>query len=170
MMSEYEMIMKLDDKILREPTQRFDFSNPPMDPTVLFEYLRDTMIAHNGLGLAANQVGIPYNVFVIGNPHIPESIFSVFNPTIVDYSQSIQLAEEGCLSFPNLFLKVKRPTIIKARFSGHDGKIETIKFDGFTARAFQHEYDHLQGGLFMDRASKFHLDQAKRNKKKLDRK
>ena len=164
------MILKLTNEILKEPTQRFDFRDPPMDPTELFENLRDTMIEHNGLGLAANQVGIPYNVFVIGNPHIPESIFSVFNPTIVDYAQSIQLGEEGCLSFPNLFLKVKRSTMIKARFSGHDGNVETIKFDGFTARAFQHEYDHLQGGVFMDRASKFHLDQAKRNKKKLDRK
>jgi peptide deformylase len=168
-MSEYEMIMKLDDKVLREPTKRFDFNNPPMDPTVLFEYLRDTMIAHNGLGLAANQVGIPYSVFVIGNPHIPESIFSVFNPSIVDYSNAITLGEEGCLSFPNLFLKVKRSNAIKARFSGHDGKVDTIKFDGFTARAFQHEFDHLQGEVFMNKASKFHLDQAKRNKTKLDR-
>jgi peptide deformylase len=163
------MILKLTNEILREPTQRFDFRNPPMDPTELFENLRDTMIESNGLGLSANQVGIPYNVFVIGNPHIPESIFSVFNPTIVDFAQSIQLAEEGCLSFPNLFVKVKRPTMIKARFSGHDGNVDTIKFDGFTARSFQHEYDHLQGTLFMSKVSKFHLDQAKRNKKKLDR-
>ena len=163
------MILKLTDKILKESTQRFDFRNPPMDPTELFENLRDTMVAHNGLGLAANQVGIPYSVFVVGNPHIPESIFSVFNPTIVDYAQSIQLAEEGCLSFPNLFVKVKRPTMIKARFSGHDGVVDTIKFDGFTARAFQHEYDHLQGKLFIQQASKFHLDQAKHNKKKIDR-
>ena len=83
------MILKLTNEIVKEPTQRFDFSNPPIDPTELFENLRDTMVANKGLGLAANQVGIPYNVFVIGNPHIPESIFSVFNPTIVDYNQSI---------------------------------------------------------------------------------
>ena len=163
------MILKLTDKILKEPTKRFDFSNPPMDPTELFENLKDTMIANKGLGLAANQVGIPYSVFVVGNPHKPESIFSVFNPTIVDYNKSIQLAEEGCLSFPNLFVMVKRPTIIKARFSGHDGEVGTIKFEGFTARAFQHEYDHLQGEVFTKKASKFHLDRAKNNKKKLDR-
>ena len=163
------MILKLTDEILREPTQRFDFSNPPMDPTELFKNLRDTMIANNGLGLAANQVGIPYNVFVIGNPHIKDSVFSVFNPTIVDYSDAITLGEEGCLSFPNLFTKVKRSNIIKARFSGHDGKVDTIKFDGFTARAFQHEYDHLQGEVFTQKTSKFHLDRAKHNKKKLDR-
>jgi peptide deformylase len=163
------MILKLTDEILREPTQRFDFSNPPMDPTELFQNLRDTMIANNGLGLAANQVGLPYNVFVIGNPHIEDSVFSVFNPTIVDYSDAITLGEEGCLSFPNLFVKVKRSNIIKARFSGHDGKVDTIKFDGFTARAFQHEYDHLQGEVFTQKTSKFHLDRAKHNKKKLDR-
>ncbi len=163
------MILKLTDEILREPTQRFDFSNPPMDPTELFQNLRDTMIANNGLGLAANQVGLPYNVFVIGNPHIEDSVFSVFNPTIVDYSGGITLGEEGCLSFPNLFTKVKRSNIIKARFSGHDGKVDTIKFDGFTARAFQHEYDHLQGEVFTQKTSKFHLDRAKHNKKKLDR-
>ena len=163
------MILELTNEILKEPTQRFDFSNPPMDPTELFENLRDTMIANNGLGLAANQVGIPYNVFVIGNPHIPESIFSVFNPTIVDYSNAITLGEEGCLSFPNLLVKIKRSNMIKVRFSGHDGNVDTIKFDGFTARAFQHEYDLLQGITFDKRASKFHLDQAKHNKKKLDR-
>jgi len=163
------MILELTNEILKEPTQRFDFSNPPMDPVKLFNDLRDTMVDNKGLGLAANQVGIPYNVFVIGNPHIPESIFSVFNPTIVDYAKSIELGEEGCLSFPNLFVKVKRPTMIKARFSGHNGKVETIKFDGFTARAFQHEFDHLQGTLFTQQASKFHLDRAKHNKKKLDR-
>jgi peptide deformylase len=163
------MILKLTNEILKEPTQRFDFSNPPMDPTELFENLRDTMIDNNGLGLAANQVGIPYSVFVIGNPHIPESIFSVFNPTIADYNNSIELGEEGCLSFPNLFIKVKRPTTIKARFSGHDGAVDTIKFDGFTARAFQHEFDHLQGKSFTQKSSKFHLDRAKNNKKKLDR-
>lgn len=163
------MILKLTNEILKEPTKRFDFSNPPMDPTELFENLKDTMIANNGLGLAANQVGIPYSVFVIGNPHIPESIFSVFNPTIVDYSNAITLGEEGCLSFPNLNVKIKRANIIKARFSGHDGNVDTIKFNGFTARAFQHEYDHLKGITFDKRASKFHLDQAKRKKKKLDR-
>lgn len=163
------MILKLTNELLKEPTQRFDFNDPPMDPTELFENLRDTMVANKGLGIAANQVGIPYNVFVIGNPHIPESIFSVFNPIIVDYSNAITLGEEGCLSFPNLLVKIKRSNSIKARFSGHDGNVDTIKFDGFTARAFQHEYDHLQGITFDKRASKFHLDQAKRNKKKLDR-
>ena len=163
------MILKMDSTVLKEPTQRFDFDNPPMDPTELFENLKETMIAHKSLGLAANQVGIPYSVFVIGNPSEPDSIFSVFNPNIVDMSKNVSLGEEGCLSFPGLFVKVKRAKELKARFAGHDGNIGTLKLSGMSARAFQHEFDHLQGEVYTKRASKFHLDQAKKNKMKMDR-
>jgi peptide deformylase len=166
------MILELVEKnhsALVNATQAFDFANPPVDPQELFENLRDTMVANRGVGLAANQVGLPYSVFVVGHPDDPESVFSVFNPKIVDSSEGEVLAEEGCLTFPGLFVKIKRPSVIRVRYTTHTGVTDTIKFEGMTARIFQHEYDHLNGTRHVDRASRFHLEQAERQKKKLDR-
>lgn len=165
------MILKIlpdDHPMLKQKAERFDFENPPMDPTELFENLKETMIKHNGMGLAAPQVGIPYRVFVIGDPSNADSVFSVFNPTIA-YSEGDAILEEGCISFPGLFMKVQRPAVLRARFSGHDGYVETIDFNGYTARAFLHEYDHLEGITFTQRVSKLKLDRAKKQKIKLDR-
>lgn len=155
------------DPRLRQPTQRFDFDNPPMDPKELIDNLVETMVAKRGVGLSANQVGLPYSVFVIGHPDVPEDIITVFNPTIVSEDNHIVLAEEGCLSFEGLFVKIKRPESIRARFTNERGETDTIRLSGFTARAFQHEYDHLQGIVFTDIASKYHLDQGRRQQKKL---
>jgi peptide deformylase len=166
------MIKKLlpdDHEMLRTPAERFDFNNPQMDPVELFETLKETMIANKGIGLAAPQIGIPYQVFVIGNPADPDSVFSVFNPKVVDQSNEVVM-EEGCLTYPGLFVKIKRPHDIRVRFAGHDGNVDTMPMTGYTARAFLHEFDHLQGVTFVRRASKLQLDRAKQQKKKLDRK
>jgi peptide deformylase len=104
----------------------------------------------------------------MGDPNNPDSIFSVFNPTIVN-SEGTSDMEEGCLSFSGLFVKVKRPAVIRVRFSGHDGYVDTTDFSGYTARVFQHEYDHLQGITFTNRASKIRLDRAIKQKVKLDK-
>lgn len=165
------MIYKLvldDAPILSRETEYFDFDNPPMDATELFENLKETMIEHKGFGLAAPQCGLPYSAFVIGDPSTPDSIFSVFNPKIV-HSEGTSDMEEGCLSFSGLFIKIKRPSAIRARFSGHDGYVDTTDFTGYTARAFQHEYDHLKGITFTTRASKLRVERARKQKQKLDK-
>ena len=167
------MILELVEKhhpALNEPTQPFDFNNPQVDPVELFNTLKHSMIANHGVGLAANQLGFPYSVFVIGDPRDPESVFSVFNPIIVDRADDEVLAEEGCLTYPGLYVKIKRPSTIRVRYTTHLGVTDTIKFDGMTARIFQHEYDHLKGVCHVDRANHFHLQQALRQKKILDRK
>jgi peptide deformylase len=156
-------------EMLHQPAQRFDFENPPMDPTELFENLKETLIAKRGMGLSAPQVGIPYQVFVIGNPGDPDSIFSVFNPKIVDYKGDTISMEESCLTFNGLFVKIKRPSEIRARFSGHDGLVNTMPMVGVSARLFQHEYDHINGITMTKRASSLHLSRAKKEKEKLDR-
>ena len=156
------------DPILHTPAEKFNFREPPMDPTELFQNLKETMIANKGLGLAAPQVGIPYQAFVIGDYRNPDSIFSVFNPVIVDTGDDVSL-EEGCITYPGLFVKINRPGVIKVRFAGHNGQVDTIKFNGFTARTFLHEYDHLQGITFVKRASALQLNKAKKQQKKLDR-
>lgn len=153
------------DPILRQKMEPFNFSNPPIDPLDLVTNLAETMLHHNGIGISANQCGLPYRVFIIkGVELIP-----CFNPRIVDTSEDKLVLEEGCLSFPNLFVKIKRPQVIKVRYTLPDGKTVTQQYQDLTARVFQHELDHLDGICHLSRANVVHLDQAKKRKKKLDR-
>jgi peptide deformylase len=161
-----DLVRPLVDKnndILYQKTERFDFTNPPIDPLELAHILAQTMIVNNGIGLAAPQVGLPYRSFVMGgNP-----IFCCFNPVIVDTSSEQIYLEEGCLTFPGLIVKVKRPKMIRARYTEPNGQTVTKKFIGMTARVFQHELDHLNGILFTQRANSYHLEKAKKKKVKV---
>ena len=166
------MILKLvqpTNSILRQKTQAWDFQNPAFDLPEFVENMCDTMVAKRGVGLSAPQVGVPYSIFVIGHPDTPDDIICVINPKIVDQSNRIVLSEEGCLTWDGLYGKVKRPDEIRARFSNPLGQTETTKLTGFTARVFQHEYDHLQGVTFVQKMSKYHLDAAKRQQKFLNK-
>ncbi len=158
-------LVDCNDPILKEPLEKFDFDNPPMDPIELAHDLAETMIANNGLGLSANQMGLPYRAFAMK----AEKIIVCFNPIIVDTSTETVMLEEGCLSFPLLFVKVKRPKKIKVRYTEPNGNIVTKIFDGMTARVFQHELDHLNGVVYTSKANKFHLEQAKKKLKLLKR-
>lgn len=152
-------ILKLVDKsdpILKQEMPAFDFTNPPTDPIQLAKDLAETMIDSKGIGLAANQVGLPYRVFAITG----EQIFVCFNPRIVDTSSEVVLMNEGCLSYPGLVIKIKRPRMIKVRFTMPNGETRTEKFDGLTARVFQHELDHLNGYVHLSRAGVYHKEQA----------
>jgi peptide deformylase len=159
-------LVKHDDPILKEVMPQFDFANPPCDPIELAKNLTETMIANNGLGLSANQTGLRYRVFALnGSP-----VNVCFNPRIVDETKTnIILMDEGCLSFPNLYVKVKRPRTIKVRYTMPNGETVTQKFDGITARCFMHELDHLNGIVFTSRANQFHLEKALKRKKLLER-
>jgi peptide deformylase len=151
------------DPILKQKTERFDFDNPPINPVQLYQNLGRTLMAHDALGLAAPQVGLPYRCFVLRT----ENILGVFNPILVDKSEETVMMEEGCLSFENLFIKIKRPQRIRARFTTPDGQTQTAVFDGMTARAFLHEYDHLEGLVFTSVAGRFHLDAGKKKRAKI---
>lgn len=150
------------EELLHTKMERFDFANPPTDPIALAKTLAEHMITHQGLGLSANQIGLPYRAFVMtGSP-----IICCFNPMIVDVSEEQILLEEGCLSYPDLFIKIKRPRIIKVRFTMPNGETVTEKYDGMTARIFQHEYDHLEGIDYRKRATRYHLEQARKKRDK----
>lgn len=149
--------------ILKQKIEPFDFTSE-VDPIELAANLGDTMLANNGLGLAANQVGLPYRVFVMRTADLP---IVCYNPKIVDVSTETVLLEEGCLSHPNLFVKIKRPKKIKVRFTEPNGQTTTQIYDGMTARVFQHELDHLDGICHLQRANKYHLEQARKNAKKM---
>lgn len=152
--------------ILLEPTQKFDFNNPPCDPWDLAEAMVKIMIDNNGMGLSACQVGLPYSVFsMIGNPnHV------MFNPKLVDVSNEKIELEEGCLSFPGIVAPISRPIHVKIRFTGPDGQTTTKKFTGMSARVVLHEMDHLNGVLFFNHLSRIKREQIfkKAAKGKLD--
>jgi peptide deformylase len=154
-----ETILKYPNKMLTTPCEAFDFANPPGNPNELAIGLMQVMNQYNGVGLAANQVGIPLRVFVMKGA--PEN-FVCFNPKIVVASEEQELLEEGCLSFPGVNVKVKRPKSIKARFQTPSGETTTMTFTGLTARVFQHELDHLDGIVFFNRANRYHRDKALR--------
>ena len=153
------------DPILYSPIPATDFSEIDLDKVV--EDLFDTMHYHKGVGISANQVGLNYRLFVIQIPSQPEMVF--MNPTITETSGAPYFAYEGCLSFPNLAVKVKRPSSIRMRMSNVHGESGAHAFDGVAARVIQHEYDHLEGVDFLSRANRFHLEQARNRRKKLNR-
>ena len=127
------------------------------------------MIASNGLGLAANQIGITKRVFVMGSNNIPgfPAPFAVFNPRIIESSKEEVLDQEGCLSYPGLFLTVKRPQWIVAEYQNSQGDIIEAKFEGYLAKCFQHELDHLDGVCFVDKVSQMKLNLAMKKLRKI---
>jgi peptide deformylase len=157
----YELV-PADDPILREVQPEFDFLNPPTDPVQLAVDLAEHMMYYNGIGLAAPQLGLPYRAFVLRS----DPILAVFNPIITDFSSEQTSSEEGCLSFPHLFFKVKRPNAIKVRYYEPNGNVQNKKWTGMSARAFLHEFDHLEGILYIDYASDLKLQFAKKRAEK----
>lgn len=120
------------------------------------------MVKNFGIGLAANQIGLTKNVFVMGSYNIegfPQP-FAVFNPKIISVSQDTDLFKEGCLSFPNLYLNIKRPKKIQVQYQDSKGNLIEAEMDGLIARCFQHEYDHLKGICFVDIVSPMKLKLA----------
>ena len=150
-------LVKHDDRILTTPCAVFDFSNPPFDPIEFSQELVKHMYEWNGVGLAANQVGVPYRIFAMRGQ--PEN-FVCFNPRVVQPSEMQVVLEEGCLTYPGLYVKIKRPQHIRVRFQTPNGDTLTKQFTGMTARIFQHELDHLDGIVFYNKANRFHRDQA----------
>lgn len=158
-------ILGKDHPILKEKMPAFDFRNPIVDPVELYTDLAETMRENEGMGLSANQIGVRTRAFVMR----ADEIIGVFNPRVVDVSSETVILEEGCLSYPNLFVKIKRPKSIKVRFATPDGEISTKTFTGMTARVFLHELDHLDGIAHTSRANRYHLEQAKKLLKKITR-
>lgn len=154
------------DGVLRSSTERFDFSNPQMDPEQLSLDLIESMNAYGGYGLSANQIGYPYSVFVMKGDGIN---YVCFNPRIVWESDEKVLLEEGCLSFSDLFIKIKRSKHIRFRFQTPSGQTETRQFTGITARVVLHEVDHLNGIVFTERATRYHREMAEKHRRKFQR-
>jgi peptide deformylase len=134
----------------------------------LMDDMLDTMYAAPGIGLAAIQVGVPKRIIVMdlareGEPAQPR--FFV-NPEILWASDETQLCEEGCLSVPDIFDEVERPTRVRIRYLDYDGKAVEEDAEDLYAVCVQHEMDHLQGILFIDYLSRLKRDRAIQKVKK----
>jgi peptide deformylase len=124
----------------------------------LIDDMFETMREAPGVGLAAPQVDIPIRLLVVEfgdeeDPEAPNKLYSLINPEIVRYSQETVVGTEGCLSIPNLVGDVERYQGITVQFQDRHGKSTKIKTEGWLARIFQHEIDHLNGVLFTDLAT-----------------
>jgi peptide deformylase len=123
------------------------------------------MLDENGMGLAANQVGITKRFFAIGHDAFDTFKKSaiIWNPVIKTESEEKVLDLEGCLSFSGIFVKVERPKIIEVEYETTQGTKQTARLDGMESKCFQHELDHLEGITFNQRVSKLRWQMA--NKK-----
>lgn len=111
--------------------------------------LTKTFIDPEGVGLASTQVGFSEQYFVMKMPN--DTFKIVFNPKILSSGKRTKKFFEGCLSIPNYWGEVTRPTSVKVSYMDESGKVITERLTGVTAWIFQHEFDHLQGKLFMDK-------------------
>lgn len=142
--------------------------NKDFDAELLEKSMINFMLENKGIGLAANQIGITKRIFVMGGYGIdsfPEPQ-GIFNPKILEFSDQHVEDLEGCLSYPKLWLKIKRPEIIVAEFQNSNGNVVKKEFSGLAARCFQHELDHLDGLCFVDKVSKLKLQLAMKKQRK----
>ena len=122
-----------------------------LDRHHLSRVLIDNMIHHNGIGISANQIGIWERAFAMVRDLENNEVMVCFNPRIIkSYAEEVEM-EEGCLSYPDLFLKVKRPDRIVVKYEDVDKKVHKVKLSGLASRVFQHEYDHMEGIDFTQR-------------------
>lgn len=129
--------------------------------------LIDSMKHYQGIGLSANQVGIMERVFVMYSDVKKGEIISCFNPKIITQSDTEIVIEEGCLSYPGLWLKVKRPDGIEVEYEDKTGEVQSKAMFGLECRIFLHEYDHMEGTDFTKKVSKIKLDRAKKRQSKM---
>ena len=161
-------MMKLyleDDPILKQKAENWDFKNH-INAAVVEQEMLELMRASNGIGLAGNQVGLLRRVFVMKLADGRE--IGCFNPWIMIGDNDLINGEEGCLSFPNLWIKVERHNKITAAYLDNTGKQCIIELEGIDSRCFQHELDHLNGVTFTEHVSNLKLQMARKKQRKLN--
>ena len=160
------MIIKEVKKLREKVTEEWSFETPPIDVAEFAKELVEAMWLNSGLGISANQLGYNYRAFAMRGETKKVSIVC-FNPEIKDFSPEMNTMEEGCLSLPDVFARVVRPAHVAISYLDKDGKEEGQLASGMTARVFQHELDHLDGILFVDRLGKLTRERAFEKAKKI---
>ena len=159
-------LIKYPNEMLAREVKDVDLENPGFDPKELKTEMVKFMIDNNGIGLAANQIGLDAKVFVMGDS--VENSTICINPTVLQYTEETQNDIEGCLSFPNVYVKIKRPTEILAEWYNENLEKQTVKIDGYGAKCYLHELDHVLGITMKDRASKLKWNMATKKARKLN--
>jgi len=163
-MSEISKLVEPNNPALRV---RLEGISKECDREKIRQDLIDSMEHYQGVGLSANQIGVMERVFIMYEDVDTRKILTAFNPKILEVSKEQVLIDEGCLSFPGIWLKIKRPYAIKVEFEDEKGKKHEKELVGLPSRVFQHEYDHMEGTDFTRLASPLKLERAikKLNKK-----
>ena len=159
----YELVKEAS-QVLREPPPEFDFKNPPEDPKEIEKNMAEAMEKFGGIGLSANQVGLPYKMFVMKTAD--KGTVGFFNGKITRASQETEMMKEGCLTFPFVFLSITRPRKVVVKYEDENGDLKEGHLDGMFSRIFQHEHDHTLGRTFVEGVSKMKLDRAHENAEK----
>ncbi len=128
----------------------------------LADDMLDTMYDAPGIGLAASQIGVLQRIFVldVAKEDAPKEPMVFINPEIVWSSEETNVYQEGCLSIPDYYDDVERPAEVTVKFLNRDGQDQELKADGLLATCIQHEFDHLNGKLFLDYLSKLKRDRV----------
>lgn len=147
-------IITVPDPKLREPSKPVERVDESL--TRLIDDMLETMYEAPGIGLAAIQIGIPRRLFVcdVSGPDDPADPRVMINPEIIWASDERSVCNEGCLSIPEHYAEIERPARVRIRHIGRDGQTQVVEADGLLATCAQHEYDHLDGILFIDYLSK----------------
>ena len=161
-------IITFGDYVLREQTERITDFGPEI--RVLADAMIEAMRSERGIGLAGPQVGVLKKIFVVDLPEEQQARVFV-NPEIIETSPELVSYEEGCLSIPGMYSEVMRPAAVAVQAQDVQGKRFTVRADGLLARVIQHENDHLNGVLFIDRIPESERERieklyAKRSKRK----
>ncbi|HEX8453081.1 MAG TPA: peptide deformylase [Longimicrobium sp.] len=140
-------------EVLRRRADEIEFSGDDPELDRLIEDMFETMYDAHGIGLAAPQVGISRRLIVVHVNEEGEEPFALLNPRVVESGKAREKGEEGCLSIPNISAAVERPATVVVEGVDPKGNAVRIEADGMLARCLQHEIDHLDGILFLDRLS-----------------
>ena len=153
-------ILKLPDPVLKKVSKPVEKITP--ETLQLLDDMLDTMYAAPGIGLAAVQIGVLKRLVVVDTVRDegPRNPLFFVNPEIVWASEELNEHEEGCLSIPEVFDKVKRPAQVRIRYLDRDGAEQEMECDGLLATCIQHEIDHLNGVLFIDRIGRLKRDRV----------
>ena len=150
--------------MLRQSIPKCELVLPNTQIDTLIHRLHKTMKDAGGIGLSANQCGINVRMFIMG---FGEQVYACINPEVTEQSDELVDEQEGCLSFPGLILRVKRPKWVQAKYTNKFGQTVEEKFEGLTARCYLHELDHMNGVRFVDKVGKVSLAKARRKQAKL---
>ena len=165
-MSEIYKLIEAENPIMKV---RLSGCSPDLDRDKIERKLIDSMEHYQGIGLSANQIGIMERVFVMYSDVKKRETIICFNPEVTIYSDTKILMDEGCLTYPGLWLKVKRSDNVGVQYEDKTGEIQYQSMLGLECRIFLHEYDHMEGTDFTQKVSKLKLKRAQKRLSKVQK-